>query len=114
MSDPFVFSDLLDLAASSERFGLIWSGGSPDLNANLLLFSNGTGVETHVNNAVDVMLFGIMGNGTVTIDGFDVSLAAGQLLIVPRGATRRILSKSSRFAYLTCHQRREGLWPSPR
>lgn len=114
MSEQVVLADLISLATASERFGLIWSGGSPDLNVNLLLFSDGDGVETHINSAVDVMLVGILGTGTVTIDGVDHRLATGQLLIVPQGEARRIRSESARFAYLTCHRRREGLWPASR
>jgi hypothetical protein len=33
---------------------------------------------------------------------------------VPKGSRRGIRAASDRFAYLTCHGRRAGLWPTPR
>jgi mannose-6-phosphate isomerase-like protein (cupin superfamily) len=103
--------DLLERARSADR-RLAWSGGSEDLNLNLLVLTTGETVEEHVNAEVDVLLVGVAGSGTVAIDGDEHRLTAGQALVVPKGARRSIASTGERFAYLTCHRRRAGLWPS--
>jgi quercetin dioxygenase-like cupin family protein len=81
---------------------------------NLLVLNAGEAVEEHVNTVVDVLLVGIAGAGIVRIDGLEHGLAAGQVLIVPKGTRRSIASAGGRFAYLTCHRRRGGLWPVAR
>ena len=103
--------DLLGRARAADR-RLAWSVGSEDLNLNLLVLISGETVEEHLNAEVDVLLVGIAGTGSVTIDGVEHGLTAGQALIVPKGVRRSIASASERFAYLTCHRRRAGLWPS--
>jgi quercetin dioxygenase-like cupin family protein len=69
-------------------------------------------VAEHVNDEVDVLLVGIAGTGAVTVDETRHILSAGQVLLIPKGANRGILSVSESFSYLTCHCRRAGLWPS--
>jgi hypothetical protein len=65
----------------------------------------------HVNSEVDVVLVGIAGDGLVEVDGMAHLLRSGQAVIIPKGVRRAIRSTSGRFAYLTCHRRRTGLWP---
>jgi hypothetical protein len=89
--------DLTALARTSEARGAIWSYGGEELNANLVLLAAGDGIAAHVNDEVD---------------GQRRPLAAGQALVVPKGARRAIGAASGRFAYLTCHRRRAGLWPA--
>jgi quercetin dioxygenase-like cupin family protein len=69
-------------------------------------------VDEHLNDELDVLLVGIAGAGVVTIDGQPHPLAAGQAVMVPKGARRSIRAYAERFAYLTCHRRRAGLWPT--
>ncbi len=82
------------------------------MNANLLVFAAGEGVAEHVNAEVDVLLVGIAGEGVVDVGGTGRLLRAGQALVVPKGARRGTRGVSVRFAYLTCHRRRPGLWPA--
>lgn len=91
--------------------GTAWAYGGDDLNANLLVLDDGEGVGEHVNDAVDVLLVGVLGEGDVAIDGRRHRLTAGHLLVVPKGVRRSIAGRGGRFAYLTCHRRRGGLWP---
>ncbi len=100
------------LAVVSEREGLIWSGTSEDLNSNLLVFANGNGVDVHVNNEVDVLVICLLGEGTISIDGADEPFAAGDVVILPKGAARGFRAGNGKMAYLTCHRRRGGLWPT--
>ena len=104
--------DLAALARAATAPGPAWTHQSEDLNVNLLVFASGEGVAEHINTEVDVLLVGIAGAGAVTVDGARQILRAGQALLIPKGANRSIRSESDPFAYLTCHCRRGGLWPS--
>jgi quercetin dioxygenase-like cupin family protein len=105
-------ADLAALAHSEAARGLVWTHQGADLNANLLLFAAGDGVAEHVNAEVDVLLVGVAGDGVVEVDGRSHALGAGRLLVVPKGARRATRAVGDRFAYLTCHRRRPGLWPT--
>ena len=108
--DPVV--DLAALARAGAASGAPWAYGGDDLNANLVLLTAGEAIAPHVNAEVDVLLVGILGQGVVEVDDRRHALAAGQALVVPRGARRAIAGSGERFAYLTCHRRRVGLWPA--
>lgn len=107
-----VVVDLAELAQSDLDRTLAWSLQSEDLNVNLLVFGRGGRVEEHVNAEVDVLLVAIAGAGEVLVDGVRFPLAAGRAILVPKGARRATRCVSERFAYLTCHRRRRGLWPT--
>jgi quercetin dioxygenase-like cupin family protein len=102
---------LNELAAAAEGLaGVIWAlEESGDLNANLVRFDAGGGVEEHVNDEVDVLFVGVAGSGTVRVDGEEHALSAGKLVFVPRGARRSTGASSDGFAYLTVHRRRGPL-----
>ena len=102
--------DLAEIAASGAH-GPAWTNRSDDLDVNLLVFTGGEGVAEHVNDQVDVLIVGIAGEGTVTIDGQSHRLAAGRAVLVPKGARRATSAGAGTFAYLTCHRRRPGLLP---
>src|SRR5688572_32531361 len=114
---PTVQTGLVDLGALARAAnvpGAAWTNQSDDLNANLLVFRSGEGVDAHVNVEVDVLLIGIAGEGIVEIDGVSNELRPGLALVIPKGARRGTRALSDHFAYLTCHRRRGGLWPSRR
>jgi mannose-6-phosphate isomerase-like protein (cupin superfamily) len=69
-------------------------------------FEAGEGVGIHTNDEVDVVFVGIMGSGTVTVDGERFALGPGQLVFVPKGCLRAARSGPDEFAYLTVHRRR--------
>ena len=98
------------LVAVGGREGVIWTlEGSGDLNANLVRFDAGGGVEEHVNDEVDVIFVGVAGSGTVRVDGEEHALSAGKLVFVPKEARRSTGASSDGFAYLTVHRRRGPL-----
>jgi quercetin dioxygenase-like cupin family protein len=87
--------------------GAVWTlRGSEDLNANLVRFTRGRGVDEHTNTEVDVIFVGVSGSGVVTIDGDEHPLSAGTLAFAPKGTRRSSRSSSAEFAYLTVHRRR--------
>jgi mannose-6-phosphate isomerase-like protein (cupin superfamily) len=104
--------DLLALVVGSAERGPLWTHQSGDLNVNLVALDAGQSVAESVNGEVDVLLVGVAGEGVVTVEGHDVRLGASQALVIPKGTRRAITSAGERFAYLTCHRRRAGLWPT--
>ena len=90
----------------------VWSQESEDLNVNLLVLGPGGNIAEHRNPELDVLLIGVAGEGSVTVEGEEQALRAGQALVIPKGTRRSIRSVGDRFAYLTCHCRRGRLWPS--
>jgi quercetin dioxygenase-like cupin family protein len=113
-TEPAITASLLELISAAQQDGPIWSRSTADLNVNLVVLRAGHAIGAHVNREVDVLLVGLDGSATVTVNGQPMSLDAGGLLIVPKGANRAIDPNGDRVAYLTCHQRRAGLWPSTR
>lgn len=110
--DSICSVDLSALLHRANRSGLIWSGGSADLNINLLSLSGDREIPAHINNQVDVMIVCVEGAGVVTIDETPHTLTTGQIIIVPKSSARSIAATSASFSYLTCHLRRGGLWPT--
>jgi quercetin dioxygenase-like cupin family protein len=95
---------------AADRAGVIWTlDASSDLNANLVHFGTGQGVEEHVNDEVEVIVVGVSGSGIVTVDREEHTLSAGMLVFIPKGARRSTVSASEDFAYLTVHRRRRPL-----
>ena len=104
--------DLLAVVRQGTGRGPRWSAETTDLDVNLLVFGAGQGVAEHVNHEVDVLLVGVAGNGTVEVEGVPHAVGAGTALLIRRGARRAIRGAGLDFAYLTCHRRREPLWPA--
>jgi quercetin dioxygenase-like cupin family protein len=104
-------ADLGAVAAVTAVRGPAWTLTDRDLNANLIVLDAGQGIELHVNTEVDVLIVGVSGSGTVTIDSAAYPLATGRALLVPRGSERGILAETDRFAYLTVHRARPPMMP---
>ena len=98
------------LVAAGEHAGAICTlKQSAELNANLVRFPAGGGVDEHVNEEVDVLFVGAAGSGVIEVDGRAHRLRAGIVAFVPKGARRSTRSGSGNFAYLTVHRRRGPL-----
>lgn len=107
-------ADLGAVAATTAVRGPAWRLTDAELNANLLVFDRGQGIESHRNDSVDVLIVGVAGKGSLVIDGATHPLWAGRAVLVPRGSERSIAAESDRFAYLTVHQARGPLLPTLR
>jgi mannose-6-phosphate isomerase-like protein (cupin superfamily) len=103
--------DLRALAGGGS--GIVWSQATEDLNLNLMVLEPDVQIAAHVNAELDVLLVAVEGQGTIVIDERSEDVQAGQAIVIPRGARRSIRAGAERFAYLTCHRRRRGLWPGP-
>jgi mannose-6-phosphate isomerase-like protein (cupin superfamily) len=89
--------------------GPVWGAASEDLNATLLAWSAGGGPPEHVNGERDVLVFVADGLSTVTVEGEDRELAAGEALIVDKGRRRTITAGAGGVRYLSVHLRRPPL-----
>jgi mannose-6-phosphate isomerase-like protein (cupin superfamily) len=89
----------------------LWAA-STDLNVNLLVLEGTQEVGRHVNGEVDVLVVGVSGLGLIEVHGHIHEVGAGDALLIPKGAERAIRSAEGHFVYMTCHQRRAGLWPA--
>ena len=105
-----VVADLAALAADGERRPA-WKHDTEDLDLNLVVLGAGGEIAEHRNAEVDVLLVGVEGEGVVDVDGEGHAMRAGRAIVIPKGARRSIRGIGGRFAYLTCHRRRAGLWP---
>ena len=103
---------LAAMARAAEVGQPLWADVSTDLNANLLILDDGQDVDRHVNGEVDVLLVGVVGHGLVEMNREIHKVGAGDAMLIPKGAERAVRSAEGRFAYLTCHRRREGIWPT--
>jgi quercetin dioxygenase-like cupin family protein len=102
-----------DLAALAEAGAgrPVWGRQTADLNLNLVVLEGDGAIGEHVNAEVEVLILGIAGCGDVEVDGETHTLRPRQAIVIPRGARRAMRAAGGRFAYLTCHRRRPGLWP---
>lgn len=107
-------ADLSAIAAATAVRGPAWRLTDAELNANLLVLDAGQGIEAHRNDSVDVLIVGVAGKGSLTIDGTVYPLWTGRVVLIPKGSERAILAESDRFAYLTCHRARGPLMPASR
>jgi quercetin dioxygenase-like cupin family protein len=98
------------VAEAGERSGTIWAlMHSDDLNANLVRFPTGRGVEEHVNDELEVFFLGVSGSGVATVDKDEYVVSPGRMIFIPKGARRSTLSASENFAYLSIHRKRGTL-----
>lgn len=107
-------ADLAAVATTTAVRGPAWTLADRDLNANLIVLDAGQGIESHVNREVDVLIVGVSGQGSLTIDGAALPLSAGRVVLIPNGSARSIRAESDRFGYLTVHRARPPMMPKPR
>jgi quercetin dioxygenase-like cupin family protein len=104
----------VDLVAAAGAAGPLWGMQSDDLNATLLAWPPGGGVAEHVNDHLEVLMVVLDGSARVTLDAEGHELAAGQLLLIPRGVARSVTAGPSGVRYLSVHRRRGPLLPASR
>ena len=104
---------VVDLLARDGE-GPLWGTASDDLNATLLAWPAGAGTPEHVNDERDVVVVGVAGSGTLTVDGEAHPIGAGTAAVVGKGRRRRIEAGPAGLRYLTVHRLRGGLSVAPR
>jgi len=102
----------VDLLARSGT-GPLWGLASTDLNATLLAWPPGAGVDEHVNPELDVLVIVLDGRGSVSVDGETHALAPGSAILIPRATRRAISAGDTGLRYLSVHRRRGPLQIQP-
>jgi len=101
------------LARSVAGDGVFWSVSSEQLHLNLVHLGPGHGVAAHTNDEVDVVGAVLAGEAVLGLPDGEQRLHPGSVFFVPRGVQRVLDAGAAGCTYLTCHQRRRGLWPAP-
>lgn len=91
------------------RGGPVWGTESEDLNATILEWPPGGGPPEHVNASRDVALVVLDGSGELELGGERRALAAGEVVVLEKGASRRVVAGPDGIRYATVHRRRGGL-----
>ena len=104
MTSPTVVD--LARAAGAGPTGTLWTlPATGDLGASLVALDPGGSIAAHVNREADLLLVGVAGRGTVTLEGEGHELAPGVAVHVPKGVTRAVAAGAERVAFLTVHRR---------
>ncbi len=93
--------------------GPVWSDTSEDLNATVLVWDPGGGPPPHTNDERDVLVAVLDGSATVVVDDERHELAAGDVLIIPKGRCRSLSAGASGVTYVSAHRRRPALQIRP-
>ncbi|WP_437114788.1 hypothetical protein [Streptomyces longispororuber] len=103
--------DELVPSTSSAQGGALWKLAEQrrQLDANVIRLPASGSVALHVENALDVLLLVVAGDGH--LDGGDgpLPLAAGSLAWLPRSSRRGLRAGPGGLVYLTVHVRRPGM-----
>lgn len=94
--------------------GVVWSVSPEGFHTNLVVLVAGGTVGAHRNDDVDVLVVVLDGAGVAVIDDDPIDVAAGDALLVPRGALRSLSAASTGMRYLTVHAARRPLGISRR
>jgi mannose-6-phosphate isomerase-like protein (cupin superfamily) len=103
-----------DLRAPGGR-GVAWSAVSDDLNANVVVWPAGAGVEAHVNDERDLFWVVLDGDGEILVDGRAHPVRAGWGALIPAGRERSVRAGPAGLRYAAVHLRRPpGIEPGRR
>src|SRR5689334_22054685 len=89
--------------------GPLWGTSSEELNATVVEWPPGGGMPPHVNPERDVVLVVVAGGAELEVNGIVSQITAGDVVVLDRGATRRITAGAEGVRYVTVHHRREGI-----
>jgi len=99
----------VDLRSVQGAGGVVWSISPDGFHANLVVLEAHGSIGAHRNDAVDVLVVVLEGDGTLTVDGGAVALEPGTALLVPLGAGRSTEAGSGGLRYLSVHAQRAPL-----
>ncbi|HJP84334.1 MAG TPA: cupin domain-containing protein [Fimbriimonadaceae bacterium] len=105
-------ANLLDILASDTGTGPLWSTEADDLDCTFVAWDRGKGVEAHVNQEVDVVMIVLSGRGVARVKGDEFKLAAGTVVMIPKGVERSVEASGEKLSYVNVHKRRKRLMPS--
>ncbi|MFH8793695.1 hypothetical protein [Streptomyces sp. NPDC017941] len=96
---------------SAEQTGALWKLAEErrQLDANLLRLPPGGVVAEHEENALDVLLVVVAGDGFLDSEGQELALSSGAVVWLPRGSRRGLRAGPQGLVHLTVHGRRPGM-----
>ena len=92
--------------------GAIWGTETEDLDATLVRWNPSSGVASHTNAEVDVIMVVLEGHAIVIVDGQAQELGIGTSLVIPKGVQRQVIAGSETLTYLNIHKRRRAMMPN--
>ncbi len=92
--------------------GAIWGTETEDLDATLVRWNPGSGVASHTNSEVDVIMVLLEGQATVIVGAETEHLGAGASLVIPKGVARQVTAGTETLTYLNIHKRRRAMMPN--
>ncbi len=99
-------SDPVARLGELEGTGPLWGTATEELNATLLAWPSREAIPEHVNDERDVLLIVLRGGGVVAVDGVEHEVAADDVVVLRKGARRRVVAGSEGIRYLSVHLRR--------
>lgn len=102
-------------AAATGTGGVLWKLDATDrgLDSNVIALTPGQVIARHRGAEVDVLITVLSGTGTLGTEGEPVTLAAGDLIWLPRRSEREFTAGPDGLVYLTVHQHRQSLVIEP-
>ncbi|MFV0372753.1 DUF2249 domain-containing protein [Microbacterium sp.] len=108
---PRVVADTAALAALADAAGSIWQldPAHRDLDSNVIALPPGGEIRRHDGPDLDVLILILAGDGVLETEREPIVLTPGELIWLPRTATRRFRAGADGIRYLTVHQRKPTL-----
>jgi quercetin dioxygenase-like cupin family protein len=100
---------IVDLAQVEGTGGVVWSVSPGGFHTNLVVLEPDAAIAAHRNDALDVLVVVLGGEGNAAVDDETFELAPTAALLVRRGTSRSITAGPSGLRYLTVHARRGPL-----
>lgn len=104
--------DIVDTPTLTGSNGAIWGTETDDLDATLVRWGAGGGVDAHVSDEVDVVMVVLAGAGMIIVDETSAALQVGSVIVVPKGSMRQIVAGDDGLTYLNVHKRKRRLMPN--
>jgi len=104
-------TDAAPAAGDPALGGSVWRlrPAARDLDANVISLPPRDEIQRHDGPDLDVLIHVVDGSGTLETEVGAVALAAGDLVWLPRRASRRFVAGDEGLRYLSVHQRKPGL-----
>jgi uncharacterized protein (DUF2249 family) len=108
-------SNMADAEVQPDEAGVVWKleARERDLDSNVIALAPNGGIDAHNGAKVDVLIHVLSGSGQLITELGDIDLTPGVLLWLPRRSRRQFAAGRHGLRYLTVHQKRRILSPTP-
>lgn len=95
-----------------EHLRNVWQPDTDELHMNVLVLRAGEQIDKHINQVLDVIVTCLRGSGTITINGDQLDVASGSIVLIRQGSERVIQAGPDGMVYTTVHRKRGGIMPT--